>query len=143
MSRRSPLRVARARRLALVARLTWFLAGDSCNAAESSRTGGSQGWRFTIRHPMRARTEMRPTDPRAHAFAMGRARALASLEREGLSTRQAQGWIAAWDFTSTGLNDFRQSSDFWELGRQYALEERKRGYLPPDLSATFEDQEAS
>lgn len=143
MSRRSPVRVDRARRLALVARLMEFLAGDGCNAAESCRTGESQGWRFTIRHPMRARTEVKPAHPHAHAFAMGRARALASLERAGLSTRHAQAWIAAWDFASAGLDDFRQSSDFWELGREYALEERKRGYEPPDMSAIFDAREAS
>lgn len=143
MSRRSPVRLSRARRSALVARLTRFLAGDSCNVAEASRTGESQGRRRTIRHPMRARTEERPADPRARAFAMGRARALACLEREGLSTGQAQAWIAAWDFTTTGLDDFRQSSDFWELGSQYAREERKRGYEPPDLPAVFQDREAS
>ncbi len=74
---------------------------------------------------------------------MGRARALARLERDGLSAHEARAWIAAWDSTTTGLDDFRHSSDFWELGCQYAREERKRGYEPPDLSALFEDQEAS
>lgn len=142
MSRRSSERLLHSRRSALVTRLTRFLEDDSCNVLEPFWTGESQGWRRTIRHPMRARTE-KPSAPRARAFAMGRARALARLERDGLSARQARAWIAAWDFSTTGLDDFRQSSDFWELGCQYALEERKRGYKPPDLSALLQDQEAS
>jgi len=42
-----------------------------------------------------------------------------------------------------GLDDFRQSFDFWDLGYQYAREERRRGYEPPDLSAALVEREAS
>jgi hypothetical protein len=92
---------------------------------------------------MRARREERSAAPGARAFAVGRARAIARLERGGLPARDARAWIEAWDLTTTGLDDFRRSADFWELGRQYALEEWKRGYAPPDLFALLQSREAS
>ncbi len=40
--------------------------------------------------------------------------------------------MAAWDNSTVGLTDFRATPDYWELGFQFAIEERRRGYLPPD-----------
>jgi hypothetical protein len=55
------------------------------------------------------------------------------LARAGLPRLHAEAWIAAWDESTAGLIDFRAANDYWELGFQYAIEERRRGYHPPGL----------
>lgn len=74
----------------------------------------------------------------ARAFAKGRARAIARLERAGLTMRQAGAWIAAWELSTIGLDDFRRGSDFWELGFQFAREEYRRGHQAPKLTGNLE-----
>ena len=64
-------------------------------------------------------------------FLLRRAQAVDRLVRAGLTERQAQAWIAAWLASTDGLTDFRAAPDYWDLAVQYAIEERRRGYLPP------------
>ena len=56
------------------------------------------------------------------------------LVRAGVPRLHAEAWIAAWDESTAGLIDFRAAGDYWELGFQYAIEERRRGYRPPGLA---------
>ena len=42
--------------------------------------------------------------------------------------------VAAWVMSTAGLNDFRAAADYWDLGFQYAIEERRRGYQPPNTA---------
>ena len=92
---------------------------------------------------MRAQPVDRPATPQARAFAKGRARAFARLDRDGMLVGQARAWLNAWDFTTTGLDDFRKSADFWELGYRFAREEWQRGHPSPDISDFFAEGEAS
>jgi hypothetical protein len=64
-------------------------------------------------------------------FAARRAAVVERLVRAGIARRHAEAWIAAWVNSTAGLNDFRAAADYWDLGFQYALEERRRGYHPP------------
>jgi hypothetical protein len=93
---------------------------------------------------MRARPEQPSADPHARAFTKGRARALVRLERAGLTQRQAYAWLTAWELSTAGLDDFRRSSDFWELGFQFAREEHRRGHPTPNITRSLlEHREAS
>ena len=55
------------------------------------------------------------------------------LVNAGMPRPLAEGWIAAWEDSTAWLTDFRAAGDYWELGFQYALEERRRGYRPPEF----------
>jgi hypothetical protein len=67
------------------------------------------------------------------SFAARRTATVERLVRAGIPLQFAQVWIAIWDESTAGLGDFRAASDYWELAFQYALEERRRGYVPPGL----------
>lgn len=68
-------------------------------------------------------------------FLAGRTACLDRLVRAGMQRSIAQGWIEAWDVSTAELGDFREATDFWTVGFSYAVEEYRRGYLPP-LSST-------
>lgn len=65
-------------------------------------------------------------------FAARRAEVVDRLVAGGMARVLADGWIAAWDVSTAGLVDFRAMPEFWDLGYRYALEEHRRGYLPPE-----------
>ena len=67
-------------------------------------------------------------------FAARRATAVERLVLAGIARRHAEAWIAAWVMSTAGLNDFRAAADYWDLGFQYAIEERRRGYQPPNTA---------
>ena len=64
-------------------------------------------------------------------FVARRTETVERLVRAGIPREFAQAWMAIWDESTAGLRDFRAASDYWELAFQYALEERRRGYVPP------------
>jgi hypothetical protein len=75
-----------------------------------------------------------PNSTRGETFAARRATVIERLVRAGIARRHAEAWIAAWVQSTAGLNDFRAAADYWDLGFQYALEERRRGYHPPNTA---------
>ena len=64
-------------------------------------------------------------------FIRRRAQAVHRLVRLGIRERDAEAWVDAWLASTVGLDDFRAAHDYWELAVEYAIEERRRGYLPP------------
>ena len=66
-------------------------------------------------------------------FAARRIATVGRLVSAGMPRPLAEGWIAAWEESTAWLTDFRAAGDYWELGFQYALEERRRGYRPPEF----------
>ncbi len=64
-------------------------------------------------------------------FLAGRTACLDRLVRAGIQRSLAQRWIDAWDVSTAELADFREATDFWTVGFSYAVEEYRRGYLPP------------
>ena len=81
----------------------------------------------------------RPTPVRApwvadRAFAIERGLTLTKLVRLGIPSTRAEAWVHAWDVMTAGLVDFRRASDFWELGYQYAVEEYRLGFDPPEFA---------
>jgi hypothetical protein len=70
---------------------------------------------------------------RARAWDSGRRRTRVGLELAGLRAADAEAWVEAWAVTTEGLDDFRASSEFWQLGFDYAIEEHRRGHQPPRL----------
>ena len=75
------------------------------------------------------RRSLGPARPR-DSFLARRAGAIDRLVRAGMPRTIAQGWIAAWDDSTSELTDFRAAEDFWDLGYRYAVEEHRRGYRP-------------
>jgi hypothetical protein len=74
-----------------------------------------------------------PTTRQERAFATRRTVVIERLVRAGLPRLHAEAWVFAWEDSTSGLTDFRAAVDYWELGFQYAIEERRRGYRPPGL----------
>ena len=77
------------------------------------------------RHPTARRLQRdfrRPSDRYRRTLGPGR-----------LAGAPCGGMDVAWEGSTWGLLDFRAAADYWELGFQYAIEERRRGYQPPGL----------
>ncbi len=66
------------------------------------------------------------------AFAQRRVDAVERLVRAGISQNHADAWITVWLKTTVGLTDFRAAADYWDLAVAYAIEEHRRGYVPPE-----------
>jgi hypothetical protein len=82
------------------------------------------------------RATRRPTrfpsiERQERTFLARRAAAVERLVLSGIARRHAEAWITAWVESTAGLTDFRAAADYWELGFEYAIEERRRGYHPP------------
>jgi len=71
------------------------------------------------------------TRQQARTFAARRIATVGRLVRAGMPRQLAERWIAAWEESTVWLTEFRAATDYWELGFQYAVEERRRGYHPP------------
>ncbi len=81
--------------------------------------------------PARRRRPPASRDRAMSRFLAGRIACVERLVRAGMPRSIAGGWIDAWDTSTAELADFREATDFWTLGFRYAVEEHRRGYLPP------------
>lgn len=75
-----------------------------------------------------ARRQTRDTRGSAdgRTFAARRVDTIDRLVRAGMPRIMAEGWIDAWDESTTVLPDFRKAPDFWAVAYRFAQEEYKR-----------------
>jgi hypothetical protein len=87
----------------------------------------------SARSTRRSSRRLAEFEPEIDRFERGRSAALARLRRAGLSAAAAERWLLEWDVSTSDLEDFRPAGDFWDLGYQYVIEERRRGHQPPPI----------